>query len=91
MSYKLKVGTRRQVFNGTAEKTSGGLRKEDLMMKNGRIVSRRASRAATKNYRKKLKNNPKAKCFQDFLKNKRGKIPKRGTREYKEIIKNCHQ
>jgi hypothetical protein len=34
------IGSRRKVFNGTAEKTVGGLRKEDLL-KNaaGRIVS----------------------------------------------------
>lgn len=36
----LKFGSRRQVFNGTAEKTSGGLRKEQLMKnERGRIVS----------------------------------------------------
>lgn len=36
------IGSRRKVFNGTAEKTVGGLRKEDLL-KNaaGRIVSLR--------------------------------------------------
>ena len=37
-----KVGSRRQVFNGSAEKTSGGLKKSDLLLnKNGRIVSKR--------------------------------------------------
>ena len=37
---KIKVGSRRQVFNGTAERTSGGLRKEHLMKNGrGRIVS----------------------------------------------------
>lgn len=36
----LKVGSRRQVFNGTAERTTGGLRKENLMKNGrGRIVS----------------------------------------------------
>ena len=36
----LKVGSRRQVYNGSAEKTSGGLKKEDLIKnKHGRIVS----------------------------------------------------
>lgn|GEM_PF-5707345 len=35
------IGSRRQVWNGTAKKTSGGLLKSDLMMnKHGRIVSR---------------------------------------------------
>jgi hypothetical protein len=35
-----RVGSRRKVFNGSAEKTAGGLRKEDLLKNNaGRIVS----------------------------------------------------
>jgi len=35
------IGSRRQVWNGTSKKTSGGLTKSDLMMnKHGRIVSR---------------------------------------------------
>jgi len=35
------IGSRRQVWNGTAKKTPGGLLKSDLMMnKHGRIVSR---------------------------------------------------
>ena len=37
-----RVGSRRKVFNGSAEKTVGGLRKEDLLKNNaGRIVSLR--------------------------------------------------
>ena len=41
------VGSRRKVWNGTAQKTPGGLTKSDLMQnKYGRIVSRkRAARA----------------------------------------------
>ena len=35
--YSQTVGTRAQVWHGTAKKTSGGLTKKDLMMKNGRI------------------------------------------------------
>ena len=39
-SKTLKVGSRRQVFNGSAEKTPGGLRKDDLLKNRyGRIVS----------------------------------------------------
>jgi hypothetical protein len=35
-----RIGSRRKVFNGSAEKTVGGLRKEDLLKNNaGRIVS----------------------------------------------------
>jgi hypothetical protein len=44
------VGSRCQVWNGTAEKTSGGLRIGDLIRtKDGRIRSKAASRAAKKN------------------------------------------
>lgn len=36
----VKYGSRRQVFNGSAEMTSGGLRREQLMKnERGRIVS----------------------------------------------------
>jgi len=35
-----RIGSRRKVFNGTAEKTSGGLTKDHLMKNSaGRIVS----------------------------------------------------
>jgi hypothetical protein len=41
------VGSRAQVWHGTADHTSGGLRREDLVQnKYGRIVSRRASASA---------------------------------------------
>ena len=43
-------GSRRQVFNGTAKKTSGGLRKADLFQdKYGNIKSRKASNKAKRN------------------------------------------
>jgi hypothetical protein len=39
-SKTLKVGSRRMVWNGSAEKTPGGLTKADLLKnKHGRIVS----------------------------------------------------
>ena len=47
--FKLRVGSRAQVMNGTAHKTSGGLEKKDLKYNNGRIVSRKLSAAAKKN------------------------------------------
>jgi hypothetical protein len=38
------IGSRRLVWNGSAEKTSGGLRKDDLEQnKYGRIVSKKRS------------------------------------------------
>ena len=40
-SYEALIGTRAQVWHGTAYKTSGGLTKNNIMQnKNGRIVSR---------------------------------------------------
>ena len=47
--YNMVVGSRSQVFNGTADKTSGGLMKKDLFKDaNGRIRSKKASQAAKK-------------------------------------------
>lgn len=49
----MTVGSRRQVWNGTADKTKGGLTRSDLMLNNtGKIVSKRASKAASKNFKK---------------------------------------
>ncbi len=46
------IGTRAQVWHGTAKKTSGGLNKNDLMMnKSGRIVSRAKHNTAKKEMR----------------------------------------
>ena len=47
-SHKITIGSRVQVWHGTALKTSGGLRKGDLKynQKTGRIVSVKASRRA---------------------------------------------
>ena len=45
----LTVGSRVQVWNGNAKKTSGGLTKKDLFRKKGRIKSRKASQKAKKN------------------------------------------
>jgi hypothetical protein len=43
------IGSRAQVWHGTAKKTSGGLTKKDLTMnKRGRIVSRRKAKTAKK-------------------------------------------
>lgn len=49
--YKTKVksiGTRADVWSGLAQRTKGGLGKDDLMMIGNRIVSKRASLAAKK-------------------------------------------
>ncbi len=46
------IGSRAEVFHGTAKKTSGGLTKNDLIMnKRGRIVSKKKSERAKKEKR----------------------------------------
>mgnify|MGYP005729725461 CR=1 FL=1 len=42
----MTVGSRAEVFHGNADKTPGGLSKKDLIMKDGRVVSKAASKAA---------------------------------------------
>ena len=44
----MSVGSRVQVMHGTADHTAGGLKKADLMMHKGRIVSRKAHAAGKK-------------------------------------------
>jgi hypothetical protein len=49
MDYDKNVGSRAEVYHGTAKKTSGGLMKEHLIKNNsGRIVSKRKSELAKK-------------------------------------------
>jgi len=41
-NFTMKVGSKAQVYHGTAERTTGGLKRSDLMQTNaGRIVSRK--------------------------------------------------
>ena len=69
------VGSKSQVFHGTAKHTAGGLKLKDLMKtKNGRIVSRKkhaAGKKAIKNLRK-LGYIAKKGTFKLFSKSKRG-------------------
>lgn len=52
MKMKKTMGTRREVFNGTAKHTSGGLEKKDLIKnKLGRIVSKKKHITAKKEKR----------------------------------------
>ena len=47
--FNIKVGSKAQVFHGTAERTAGGLRKADLIQTNaGRIVSKKQHEAGKK-------------------------------------------
>jgi hypothetical protein len=52
MTFQRTIGTRAQVWHGTAKKTKGGLMKTCLMMnKRGRIVSRKKHNTAKKENR----------------------------------------
>jgi hypothetical protein len=65
-----KVGTKACVWHGTAEKTSGGLRKKDLMKHKGRIISRKKHALGKKAF-KNLVNagyKPKKGTFKLFKK-----------------------
>lgn len=55
-SHQATIGTRAQVMHGTAQKTSGGLRKKDLVRKNGRIVPKSKSSDAKKRWAKMMKD-----------------------------------
>ncbi len=50
--YSRRYGTREEVFQGEAAMTRGGLKKADLMIsRTGRLVSRKKSEQAKKNYK----------------------------------------
>jgi hypothetical protein len=81
----MAVGTRAEVFHGTADKTAGGLTKKDLMMgKDGRIKSKAAHDAALK----RMKKEGKKAMVKVFKPKKTGfKLqPKAGTAEYEKKI-----
>jgi hypothetical protein len=80
----MTVGSRAEVFHGTADKTPGGLSKKDLIMKDGRIVSKAASKAALK----RMKKEGKKAMVRVFKPKKTGfKLqPKVGTVEYEKKI-----
>jgi hypothetical protein len=53
-NFKKTIGTRAEVWHGTAKKTSGGLQKDDLLQnKSGRIVSKAKHNTAKKEMRLK--------------------------------------
>ena len=80
-------GSRAEVFHGTAEKTTGGLRTKDLMLdpNDGQIKSVAAHKAALARMKKEGKKH-----LTKVFKPKKGKFalqPKEGTKEYKKKIK----
>ena len=67
------VGTKAQVYHGAADRTSGGLKKKDLMKnKRGRIVSKKQHAAGKRAYtRNKLAKYKKTKAQMAQLRAKR--------------------
>jgi hypothetical protein len=59
--HKMAVGSKIQVWHGTAAHTSGGLKKKDLMRHKGRIVSRKKHAAGKKALKNLIKAGYKAK------------------------------
>lgn len=71
---KVKVGSKAQVFHGTAERTAGGLTKSDLLLnKRGHIVSRKQMEAGKKAFKRleALGYKPKKGVFKLFTKKTR--------------------
>jgi hypothetical protein len=81
-SYKELFGSRTQVHNGTAYKTTGGLTKSDLIMnKWGRIVSEKKHKTAKKEKRLQKHGFFAKKGKFGFV--KRGTAKKRGSKKMK--------
>lgn len=97
MTDKIKaVGTKAEVFHGTAKHTSGNLHKKDLMKHKGRIVSRKKHAAGKKAIKRlfALGYKPKKGTFKamrksmvDGRRHKKGRhTRKRGGAEVGDII-----
>jgi hypothetical protein len=79
MTHEQNIGSRAQVWHGTAKKTSGGLTKTHLMMnKHGRIVSRKMHTMAKKEKRLVKAGFMTKKGHFGFI--KKGKSMKRGRK-----------
>ena len=80
------IGSRAEVFHGTAKHTAGGLVKKDLVQdKYGNIKSKAAVAAAKKRMKKEGK-----KAMVNVFKPKAGEFklqPSEGTKAYKKLIK----
>ena len=78
------IGSRAQVFHGTADQTAGGLKKKDLILDNGEIKSKAAQEAALA----RMKNEGKKHLVKVFKPTKKGfKLqPKEGTKAYKTKV-----
>jgi len=81
------IGSRAQVFHGTADQTAGGLKKKDLMLdpKDGQIKSVAAHQAALDRMKREGKKHL-TKVFKP-VKNGFKLQPKEGTKAYKTKMK----
>jgi hypothetical protein len=80
----ITIGSKAQVFHGTAHHTSGGLtRKELFQNKRGKIVSRKQAAAGKKAYSRLVKAGykPKKGTFKLFTKKGSKKTAKKATRK----------
>jgi len=79
----VKVGSKAQVFHGTADRTAGGLKKDDLMQTDkGRIVSKAQHKAGLQAIKRLRNAGFVAKKGEFKLFAKRGsKSPKKSTRK----------
>jgi len=79
-SKTLKRGSRRQVWNGKAEMTAGGLKKEDLTKNpRGRIVSVKKCQTMKKTYKGSDSEEEEPKKEEDKGGEKEPKEPKKAT------------
>tara|TARA_B000000477_G_scaffold87821_1_gene74727 strand:+ start:3732 stop:3992 length:261 start_codon:yes stop_codon:yes gene_type:complete len=83
----MSVGSRAEVFHGTADRTSGGLAQRDLMLdpNDGQIKSVQAHKSAIARMKKEGKKH-----LTKAFKPKKGKFalqPKEGTAAYKKKLK----
>lgn len=92
------IGSRAQVMHGTAKKTSGGLKKSDLIRnKSGSIVSKKKSIEAKKSengllelWRRAMKEVSSSPMYKDkFVKPKRGTaVHAKVFQEYERLVHN---
>ena len=84
MTDKMKtIGSRAEVWHGTASKSVGGLKKKDLMKHKGRIVSRRKHALGLKAVKRlfALGYKPKKGTFKAMRKSMGDGRKKKGTRK----------
>lgn len=82
--HSITVGSKAQVWHGTALKTAGGLQKSDLMMnKHDRIVSKKKHSLGKKLMKKMMKSPKMRKIFKANQKRIKSRSKKRSKRKSK--------